>query len=205
MPSYFTKDTLKFLKDLEKNNNKAWFDANKPRYEEHVKEPSARFAAAIGSKLELEPNVMRIYRDTRFSKDKTPYKTNIGIGFGHGKAVTAPGYFLHAGPGESAIYAGVWHPEPPVLARIRAGIVAKPAAWKKARAVGLSEDDERLKRPPQGVPADHPYVEDLKRKSFTAGIELQDADLTAPDFDKRFLAAAKKLKPLNDFLAQTLS
>ncbi|MEA3198885.1 MAG: hypothetical protein QOE90_313 [Thermoplasmata archaeon] len=204
MPSYFTKDTLAFLKELEKHNNKAWFEKNKPRYEEHVKEPSARFAAAVGTKLKLEPNVMRIYRDTRFSRDKSPYKTNVGIGFGHGKAVTAPGYFLHAGPGESAIHAGIWHPEPPVLSRIREGIVAKPAAWKKARAVGLSEDEEKLKRPPRGVPLDHPYAEDLKRKSFTAGIAFKDADITAPDFDKTFLAAAKKLAPLNDFLSKVV-
>ncbi len=202
--AYFTKETLRFLADLEKHNEKAWFEANKARYEEHVKEPSARFAATVGAKLGLEPHVMRIYRDVRFSKDKSPYKTNIGIGFGHGRAVTAPGFFLHAAPKESAIYAGVWHPEPPALQRIRDGIVAKPAAWKKARAVGLDDDEEALKRPPRGVPPDHPHVEDLKRKSFTASVPLKATDLTAEDFDKRFVAGAKKMAPLNDFLASAL-
>jgi uncharacterized protein (TIGR02453 family) len=202
--AYFTKETLRFLADLEKHNEKPWFDANKARYEEHVKEPSARFAAAVGAKLGLEPHVMRIYRDTRFSKDKSPYKANIGIGFGHGAAEASPGYFLHAAPKESAIYAGVWRPEPPALARIRAGIVAKPAAWKKARGAGLDEDEEALQRPPRGVPPDHPFVEDLKRKSFTASVPLGASDVTADDFDKRFVAAARKLAPLNDFLAAAL-
>jgi uncharacterized protein (TIGR02453 family) len=202
--AHFTKETLRFLADLEKHNEKAWFEANRARYEEHVKEPSARFAASVGAKLGLEPHVMRIHRDVRFSKDKSPYKANVGIGFGHGRAVTAPGFFLHAAPKESAVYAGVWHPEPDALSHIREGIVARPAAWKKARAVGLDEDEEALKRPPRGVPPDHPFVADLKRKSFTASVKLKDADVTAPDFDARFVAATKKLAPLNGFLAKAL-
>jgi uncharacterized protein (TIGR02453 family) len=206
MPAHFTRETFTFLKGLAKNNEKAWFDAHKADYERHVKEPAARFAADVASKLGMEPHVMRIYRDIRFSKDKSPYKTNIGIGLHSGGRVTegAPGYYLHVQPGESFGAGGLWQPEPPALARIRQRIVDEPAAWAKARKVGLSEDEDALKRVPRGFDPEHKFADDLRRKSFTAGVEFSDADVVRDDFAARYVAAVKKLAPLCDFLTDAI-
>lgn len=202
MAEHFTRESLSFLRDLAKHNDRAWFLRNKARYEEHVKAPAEAFAGAVAAKLALEPHVMRIHRDVRFSKDKSPYKTNVGIGFSRRGHVTegAPGYYLHVQPGSSFAGAGTWQPAPPQLARIRAAIAERPAAWAKARRVGLDEDEGALKRPPRGFDPEHKFIEDLKRKSFTAGVELADADVVRADFVARYVAAVRKLAPLNDFL-----
>src|SRR6266513_861307 len=124
----FTRETLQFLRDIAKHNDRAWFAANKDRYEEHVKAPAEQFAGEVATKLGMEPHVMRIYRDTRFSKDKSPYKTNIGLGFhkGAGKVTEgAPGYYLHIQPGESFAGVGMWQPDAPALASIREAIAQK--------------------------------------------------------------------------------
>lgn len=199
----FTKDTLTFLRDLETHNDRAWFAKNKPRYEEHVKAPSEAFAGLVAPKLGLDAHVMRIYRDTRFSKDKSPYKTNIGVGFSPRGKVTegAPGYYLHVQPGESFAGVGSWQPDAPALAKIRDAIVAKPAAWAKARAVGLDDDEGALKKAPRGYDPEHEFVDDLRKKSFTASVKFTDAQVVAKDFPAKYVAAAKKLAPLGKFLA----
>lgn len=202
--TYFTKETLKFLADLEKHNERAWFEKNKARYEEAVKEPSLRLIADTASKLGWDGKLMRIHRDVRFSKDKSPYKTNIGIGFhprGLPKAPLLGGIYLHVMPKESFVAAGSWQPEPAVLSKIRDAIVARPAAWEKARKVGLDDDVEGLKRAPKGFDPEHRYVEDLKRKSFTASTDLTPAQVTSDELPKLLVAAEKRMRPLNDFLA----
>jgi uncharacterized protein (TIGR02453 family) len=204
---HFSKETLAFLRDVAKHNDRAWFAENKPRYEEHVKEPAERFAAEVALKLGMEPHVMRIYRDTRFSKDKSPYKTNVGVGFhkGAGRVTEgAPGYYLHVEPGASFAACGMWQPDPPALAAIREAIVAKPAAWAKARKVGLSGDGEALKKAPRGFDPEHEHVEDLKRRSFTASVGLADAQVASPGFARTYVAAARKLAPLGAFLADAV-
>lgn len=192
---------MRFLAELGKHNNKAWFDANRARYEAHVKEPAARLASVLAPKLG-EPRVMRIYRDIRFSNDKTPYKTNIGVGFGHGEGM--PGVFLHVAPDENAVYGGVWQPAPPQLDAIRRAIVARPAAWKAARRIGLSEAEDALKRGPRGVDPAHPFIEDLKRKSFTAGVPLTRAQVVSASLPAVVVRAARRLAPLNAFLADAV-
>ena len=200
----FTRDTLAFLRDIAKHNDRAWFTANKARYEEVVKTPSEEFAAAVATKLKMEPHVMRIYRDTRFAKDKSPYKTNIGIGFHRtGGRVTegAPGYYLHIQPGESFAGVGMWQPEAPALAKIRDAIVAKPAAWAKVRKIGIDNDGDALKKAPRGYDPEHKFVDDLKKKSFTAGVQFTDAQVISPKFAATYVAAAKRVAPLGKFLA----
>jgi len=213
----FDKSLIGFLRELANNNEREWFAENKQRYEALVLNPALDFIAAMGPKLrkfapEFEAipkrmggSLMRVYRDTRFGRDKTPYKTNVGIQFRHtqGKDVHAPGYYVHLAPGEVFIAAGMWHPEPDALSNVRDAIIAKPAEWKKARdatafrkAFALGGD--ALKRPPQGVPPDHAFVEDLKRKDFIASVDLDEAaalDLEfIDDVADRFRAATPFMK-----------
>lgn len=206
--AYFTRDTLRFLAELEKHNERPWFEKNKARYEEHVKAPAGRLIADAGSKLGMDGKLMRIHRDIRFSKDKSPYKTNIGIGWhppGVPKGPLVGGLYLHVSPKESFIATGCWQPEAPVLGKIRDAIVAKPDAWRKARKAGLDDDVEGLKRAPKGFSEDHPFIADLKRKSFTASTMLTPAQATGDALPKLLVAEEKRMRPLNAFLIDALS
>ncbi len=219
----FTPATLGFLDELAANNNRAWFDANKARYESLVREPAIDFIVAMEPLLgRFAPNfradarkaggsLMRVFRDTRFSRDKTPYKTNIGIQFRHalGKDVHAPGFYVHVSTTECFLGAGCWHPEADALGRIRERVAAEPERWFAAR------DDRRfrgqwtlagdaLMRPPRGFAGDHPALEDLKRKDFIAMAPLSVDDVVARGLPKlvgnRFSTAA----PLMRFLCAAL-
>lgn len=219
----FTKATFDFLDELAANNNKAWFEANKARYEEQVREPALDFIEAMEPMLKtFAPNfraepkkvggsLMRVYRDTRFSRDKTPYKTNIGIQFRHalGKDMHAPGFYVHVAPDECFFAAGCWHPEADVLGKLRERIAQKPEKWFAAR------DDkkfiaqwelwgDKLTRPPRGYAADHPAIEDIKRKDFVAIATLSSREATGAGLvklaGKRFAEAA----PFMRFLCEAL-
>jgi uncharacterized protein (TIGR02453 family) len=219
----FTKATFKFLDELDANNNRAWFEENKPRYEALVREPALDFIEAMDPVLaKFAPNfraeprkvggsLMRVFRDTRFSRDKTPYKTNIGIQFRHqlGKDVHAPGFYMHIATDECFFGAGSWHPESDQLAKYRDHIAKKPEKWFAARddKKFVSQWDlwgESLTRPPRGFAADHPAIEDLKRKDFIAIAALSKAEVTVPGLVKlagsRFATAA----PFMKFLCEAL-
>lgn len=182
----FPEDLFRFLEDLSENNNREWFNSNKNRYKESVVAPVSAFISAMGERLDKisgsftadpRPNggsMFRIYRDTRFSKDKRPYKENVGCQFRHaaGKTAHAPGFYVHLQPGSVFIGAGVWMPPNPVLDKIRTAIIEQPEGWAKVvnnmnliKTFGQIEG-EQLKRPPRGYDANHSFVEDLKRKSF---------------------------------------
>jgi uncharacterized protein (TIGR02453 family) len=210
-----TPQTFRFLRELAANNEREWFAANKQRYIDEVRDPLLVLVAGLGSPLEkisrhivADPrpvggSLFRIYRDTRFSKDKSPYKTHAGLHFGtRGEGVLGAGYYLHLEPRNVFMAAGVWHPESPTLKKIRDAIVARPKVWQRVvRAVELDDgDDGRLKRPPQGYDAEHPFIEDLKRKSFTASTTFTEAQACASDFPKRFIKACEQKAPLMDFL-----
>jgi len=219
----FSKATLNFLDELAANNNRAWFEANKPRYESLVREPALEFIAAMGPVLEgfapcfrAEPrkmggSLMRVFRDTRFARDKTPYKTNIGIQFRHslGKDVHAPGFYVHVASDECFLGAGCWHPEADALGQIRTLIAAKPERWQAARndkkfAAHWQLAGTSLTRPPRGYAVDHAAIEDLKRKDFIGLAPLSFAEATGTGLVKlagtRFAAAA----PLMKFLCEAL-
>jgi uncharacterized protein (TIGR02453 family) len=221
MPKFtgFPKDTLRFLAELERNNNREWFEANKDRYETMVRGPALDFITAMGPELEkisghfvaipkkVGGSLMRVYRDTRFSKDKTPYKTNVGIQFRHelGKDVHAPGYYVHIDNTGCFLGVGVWHPEPAMLNGIRERILEKPQEWRKLRTerafTGTFElGGDSLKRPPRGVPADHALLEDLKRKDFIATTNLAAADIESPAFARQVGATFRKGSGLMAFL-----
>jgi uncharacterized protein (TIGR02453 family) len=217
--SYFSKELFKFLADLRKNNNREWFNANKDRYERWVKEPSLDFISDAGRELRkisqhivADPrpvggSFFRIHRDIRFAKDKSPYKTNVGIHFRHsaGKDVHAPGIYLHLNSGECFMGGGMWMPETAALTEIRSRIVDKPAEWKKVlRSKPRLSDEEMLVRPPKGIDPNHEHIKDLKRKSFIASVSLTDAQVTDQKFMSTFIGGCKSVAPLMAFLAAAL-
>ncbi|MCI4368806.1 MAG: DUF2461 domain-containing protein [Thermoplasmata archaeon] len=217
---YFGPDLFTFLRELSRNNRRDWFLKNKARYESSVQAPAVRFIEAMGAPLERVSHHLvadarafggslgRIYRDTRFSKDKSPYRTTVGIHFSHegakGSGEHFPGFYLHIAPGESMVYSGVWRPEAPAATRIRQAIVSRSAEWAKLRRHGIEVEGDSYARVPAGFDKDHPMAEDLKRKDFYARRAFKDSEVTGPKFGSVFLAACKGLDPLNRFLAEAM-
>ena len=220
---HFSKRTFSFLEELAKNNNRKWFAANKARFEEDVKDPAIRFILDFAPLLkEISPHfkadprgnggsLFRIYRDTRFSKDKAPFKTHTGIQFRHdqGKDAHAPGYYLHIEPGGCFIGLGTWRPDGKALLKIRDGLGEDIPGWEAAlghppfgERFQLSGDS--LMRPPRGFDPNHPLIEDLKRKDFIALSPLSDSDVTAPAFLESFRDACRAGTPFMAFLCGTL-
>jgi uncharacterized protein (TIGR02453 family) len=215
---YFSPQFFKFLKALAKNNNRKWFQKNKSKYEKFVQTPSLRFIKDLSKELKAvspylvaDPkpfggSLFRIYRDLRFSKDKSPYKTNVAMEFWHRKGGknAYTGLYLHLAPGQSFAGAGIWHPDAPTLNRVRKAIVSQPDAWRHVKQSGLKIEGESLKRPPRGIDPNHPFIEDLKLKDLTSGVKFTNAQVTSPKFMNEFVQAGKKLDPLNRFLAEAL-
>lgn len=223
MSTYFSDKTFRFLRGLARHNERPWFEAHRADYEAHLKGPFQRLIAdlqpdllAISAHYRADPrgnggSLFRIHRDTRFSNDKTPYKTWGGARFFHArsKETPAPSFYLHVQPGNSFLGAGIWHPEPDVQRRIREFIVDNPAGWQSAvHAPAFRRRYEMwgdaLVRPPRGYPADHPLIEDLKRKDFTAGHALDDAVVLGPRLRQAVVAGFTGLVPLMDYLCAAL-
>jgi uncharacterized protein (TIGR02453 family) len=220
----FPEDMFRFLRELANNNDRDWFNANKDRYKQHVVAPMVSFIEAMDSRLarvsdcfvaDPRPNggsMFRIYRDTRFSKDKRPYKEHVACHFRHisGKDAHAPGFYVHLEPGEIFFGGGIWHPPNDVVNRIREAIVDDPDGWKVATRRKAFRDrfgslgGDSLKRPPQGFDADHPYIDDLKRKDFFAG-QTADAKLArTPKLLDEITASFVALKPMMAFLTSAV-
>jgi uncharacterized protein (TIGR02453 family) len=219
MPAPFvTPELFRFLAELRRHNERDWFNANKDRYLAHVRDPLVAFIAAIAPKLAaLSPHIvadprpsggsmLRIYRDTRFTANKKPYKTNAALWFrvGAGKDVEAPGYYLHLEPGQVFMAAGMWHPSSEALRAIRGSIVEDPRGWKRATRSGLAHGEAALKRPPRGVDPDHPLIEDLKRTSFTVGEAFTERQACSAQFPALFVGACRREAPLIRFLARAV-
>jgi uncharacterized protein (TIGR02453 family) len=217
----FTPDLFGFLRELAANNRREWFKANKRRYEDVVLEPSLEFVEQFRPLLhELSPHFLadarpvggslfRIYRDVRFSKDKTPYKTHVGIYFRHaaGDTASAPGFYLHLEPRRVFAGVGLWHPPKESLERIRRALVAEPERWRavtgdKRFSKRFELGGESLKRPPRGYPPDHPLVDDLRRKDFIASTTLTQREVTAADFPRRFQEVCAAGAPLVRFCCE---
>ncbi|MCU0305705.1 MAG: TIGR02453 family protein [Thermoanaerobaculales bacterium] len=214
---HFRPELFAFLRELERNNTREWFQAHRERYRADVQEPLLAFISAFASPLAkisrhfvADPrpvggSMFRIHRDTRFARDKSPYKTHAAAQFRHreGRDVHAPGFYLHLGPGEVFMGAGLWHPDGPTLAGIRAAIVDDPAGWRRASR-GLALGGESLKRPPRGVDPDHPLVEDLKRKDFVSFVESKESAACAPGFLASFTESCRSSAPLVRFLTRAV-
>ncbi len=206
-----------FLKQLKKNNNREWFHKNKFRYEDDVKEPLLDFICALRAPLlkicpdlKIDPkgnggSMLRIYRDTRFAHDKSPYKTNAGLHFpyqGAQQGIHSPGFYLHLAPNESFAAAGSWHPSPQALHMIRTAIVKYPKKWEKVLKSKLILEGDSLLRPPRGFNADNPFIDDLKRKDFITSIPFSDKQVCSPRFLQSYIKACQQMAPLMHFLIE---
>jgi uncharacterized protein (TIGR02453 family) len=214
---------FRFLTDLAAHNDRTWFKAHQQRYEDEVREPARAFITQFGPFLEalsehfvadarkVGGSLFRIQRDTRFSKDKSPYKINTGLHFRHesAKDAHAPGYYLHLEPKQIFVGLGIWHPDTATAGRIRAAIADDPKGWKKVtgsaafkRTFELAGDS--LKRPPRGYDPEHPAIEDLKRKDFIGTARLTQKQVTAPDFAPQLAKTFRTGTPLVQFLCRAL-
>ena len=221
--AHFTPALFEFLAELSMNNNREWFQANKARYERDVRNPLLYFVADFGEKLrEISPHMVadprpsggsmfRIYRDVRFSKDKSPYKTNAGAHFRHevGREVHGPGFYLHLQPGSVFAGAGIWMPNSATLGKIRGAIVENPGRWE--RIVGDEDFSSRftlegdaLKRAPKGIDPAHPLIEHLKLKSFAAGTTFDEDDVISPGFIDSYADACRTAAPFSEFLTKAV-
>lgn len=222
---YFSPAVFEFLKELAENNNKSWWEDNKERYITTIREPALDFITDFGDRLKgISPHftadaranggsLMRPFRDMRFAKG-APYKTNVGIHFRHVRAkdVHAPGFYLHIEPGQNFAGAGMWSPETGVARTIRQAINDNPARWgdvahndsfAKTWELG-SHAEDRLKRIPKELDADHPYPDDLRLKSFTAGTRLSQKSITSGTFADDLFSAYEKASPYTGFLCDAI-
>ena len=218
-----TKEALLFLEDLIANNNTDWMHANKKRYENYKKDYHNFIASLLAEMkpldktlepLEVKNCTFRINRDIRFSKDKSPYKTNMGVWFTQNKfRKNSPGYYIHFEKGNSFIAGGVWCPEPEELKKIRKEIayfhedleaIVEDKNFKKEFSNLTREESNTLKKAPKDFDPNHPAIEFLKLKSYTASSKIDDALFTKHDFSKIVTQKLIALKPLNDFLNRAL-
>ena len=217
--SHFTPELFKFLKELKRHNDRDWFLKNKKRFEETVRNPFLQFIADLGPLLHgISPSftadprpsggsLFRIYRDVRFSSDKSPYKTHVAAQFTHvegTKGSNVPGFYLHLEPEGSFAAGGVWHPAAPTLMKIRTAIVKHPDDWRAVRRAKINIEGERLSRPPRGFDPEHPFIEDLKLKDFVTSATFTDKEVCSPRFIIDFAAKCSKMTPLLKFLATSL-
>jgi uncharacterized protein (TIGR02453 family) len=221
--SLITPRTFKFLRELAQHNDREWFNDNKQRYLDEVRDPLLQFVAEFAPRLAkisrhmvADPSpvggsLFRIYRDTRFSPDKRPYKTHAGLTFRHadGRDVHGPVFYLHLEPGSVFMAAGMWHPQPDVVTKVRDAIVANPQRWQSVRAHRAFRIDDghagdHLKRVPRGYDANHRFGDDLRRKSFTASTSFSQADACAAAFPAKLATACQQKAPLMEFLTKAV-
>jgi uncharacterized protein (TIGR02453 family) len=217
------QSTLKFLKDLAKNNDRSWFEAHRRQYED-AKQDYENFIQQVLDRyskkdedikdLTAKKCMFRINRDIRFSKDKSPYKTNFGASIDRGgkKSIFA-GYYFHCEPAKSFVGGGLWMPMPPEVKKVRQEIdycydefhnIISAKKFKSVYGLLYTGEDIKLTKVPQGFEKDNPAGEYLKLKSWLAMRELSDAELTSKDLVKKTVDAFEVLKPMIKFLNRAL-
>jgi uncharacterized protein (TIGR02453 family) len=211
-----TARLFRFLGELRGHNDRQWFNAHKERYFADVRDPLLAFITAVRPRLHaISPHIvadprpsggslMRVYRDTRFSRDKTPYKSHAALWFPLDADGEAPSYYLHLEPDQVFMGAGMWRPASGTLTAIRTAIVVDAAGWKRATRAGLSHGEASLKRPPRGFDPRHPLIEDLKRTSFTTGARFTETQACSAEFPCLFVSACRRQAPLVKFLAKAM-
>ena len=219
MPAHFTPALFAYLRALKANNTREWFQDNRDRYAADVEAPMLRFIADLAPQLRaISPSIVvdarrsggsmyRIHRDTRFSSDKSPYKTHVAAHFKNEqrkKAPSVPGFYLHLGPGDSMGGGGIYHPDMPTLTRIRRGIVDDTRGWAQVKLTGIEIEGARLTRAPAGFDANHKFIDDLRLKDFYAMTTFTQAHVCADDFLERYVATCRDVAPLVAFLTKAL-
>jgi uncharacterized protein (TIGR02453 family) len=224
MTTYFTAKTFTFLRSLARNNNREWFHAHKANYETNIRVPFQALLADLQPDLHVvsthyrsEPktvggSLFRIHRDTRFANDKSPYKSWQGARLFHARSreVDAPSFYLHLQPGQCFVAAGLWHPEPESLRRIRQFIFDNPGSWKAAahapafrRRYDL-DDEDKLVRNPRGFPPDFECIDDLRRRNFVAYRNIDDGVMLGPRLRQVLAKDLQALGPFVDYLCASL-
>jgi uncharacterized protein (TIGR02453 family) len=219
MAGYFTPKTFTFLRALKAHNNRDWFLANRARYFEVVEAPMLAFIADFAGRLrQISPafvadprrtggSMFRIYRDVRFSADKTPYKTHVAAWFPHEsrkKNPFAPGFYLHLDPKERYGGGGIYHPDAATLTKVRLRILSHGREWRNVRATGMTIEGDTLQRAPAGFDPAHTHIDDLKRKDHYTLVEFTAADVCGPGFLDRYAEACERAAPLVRFLTAAL-
>jgi uncharacterized protein (TIGR02453 family) len=223
LQAHFGPQLFRFLRDLKANNRREWFLANKDRYERHARRPMLQFITDFGPELRkisrqfvADPrpvggSMFRIHRDTRFARDKSPYKLMVAAQFRHvrGKNVHAPGFYLHLAPGEVFAGAGLWRPDAVAAGKVRRAIAGNPAAWRRAISGRAFREHctlggESLRRPPRGFDPDHPLIEDLKRKDFIASRTFTQQEAVSPEFLALYTRTCRSMAPMMKFLTGAL-
>jgi uncharacterized protein (TIGR02453 family) len=216
-----TPPTLQFLRDLKENNNREWFGAHKKEYEAARRNTDALVLDLTGRLARIDPSIgmpelkectFRIYRDVRFSPDKSPYKTHFGIYVAKGgRKSILPGYYLHIEPGASMMAGGVYMPEPGILKSIRNEIYFNSAEFRGiigdpgfVRIFGQIDPFDKLKKAPKDFPADYPDIELLKYKSYTVFHYVTDEQLLASSFTGYAESVYKTMVPFQDFLRRAI-
>jgi uncharacterized protein (TIGR02453 family) len=224
MSTYFSPASFKFLRSLAKHNSREWFHAHKADYDTHVRDAFRRLLVDLQPALAevslqyradtkgVGGSLFRIHRDTRFSKDKSPYKSWQGARLFHerGRNVEAPAFYLHLQPGNCFIGAGLWHPGPDTLRRIRHFILDNPGSWEQAahgkafRRRYALDDSEMLTRMPRGFPPDFEFADDLRRRNFVAYRNIEDATMTGPRLRQTIEKDLAALASFVDYLCAAL-
>lgn len=220
---HFTPALFDFFGELALNNDREWFNENRERYLRDVRDPVLKFVADFAPRLSgisfffnADPrpsggSMFRIHRDVRFSKDKSPYKTNAGIQFRHEQArdAHAPGFYLHLEPGGSGAAAGMWKPGRDEMAKVRGAIAASPSKWRDSTSGGEFKrrwevTGESLVRAPRGFDPEHPAIDEIKRKDFIAWSHFTDEEICSPNFIDEYTDACYGVSPMVEYLSETI-
>ena len=214
---YFRPETFTLLRQLKRHNDREWFAKNKARYQASIVEPALSFIGDFAPHLyeissffvaDARPSrgsLFRIYRDTRFSPDKRPFKTHVGIHFSHssGKDAHAPVFYLHLEPDNCFAAAGIWHPDNRSLTKVRSAIVRDAEQWARIRGK-LTLEGEKLSRPPRGFDANHAFIDDLKMKDFVSSVVLTEERICSAKLMRDFVSACRTMSPLVEFTTKAL-
>lgn len=207
--------TLQFLRDLSENNNRPWFQANKARYEaalENMKSFTHALEQALGETDRLdETTLFRIYRDVRFSADKSPYKNHFGIHFSRATKKLRGGYYLHIEPGATFAGGGFWQPNPQDLRRIRDEFAADDQPVRQIISDATFQQyfgtiqGEELKTAPKGYDKDHPAIDLIRKKSFTVHRNFTDAGVLSDSFLREVKLTFEAMRPFFDYMSVVLT
>lgn len=217
--THFGAGLFRFLTELKAHNTREWFNDNKARYVAEVEEPMRAFITDLAPRLSkvsrafiVDPkrtggSMFRIYRDTRFSEDKSPYKTHVAAQFRHAdgvKHVSAPGFYLHLAPRDCRGGGGIYHPDTPTLTRVRQKMIESPKAWSAVKAAGLEIQGSRLVRVPAGYDPNHRFADDFKWKDLYATGTFAQREVCAPGFVDSYVEECARVAPLVAFVTKAL-
>jgi uncharacterized protein (TIGR02453 family) len=210
------KTTFEFLSKLKKNNNREWFAANKPAFDEIVKENKV-FFTEIYTEFQKHDDlsgihIYRIYKDIRFSKDKTPYKTNLGVGFSRTKPALRGGYYLQIEDNNTFVGGGFWSPNNEDLLRIRKEFEADTTAIEKITShptfiefFGELQGEDGVKSAPKGFDKNHPAIDLIKKKQFIVMRQFTNAEVLAPNFQAEVVKSFVAMRPFFNYMSEVLT